>query len=89
MKVAILVQCHKNPGQINRLLKAMEHKNVEFFLHIDLKSKIEKDIAKRKNVHILPERLRVNVTWGGTARWKQHFIYCDMQTSMGISTFIG
>lgn len=65
MKVAILVQCHKNPGQINRLLKVMEHRDVEFFLHIDLKSTMEKDIAKRKDVHILPKRLRVKVAWGG------------------------
>ncbi len=65
MKVAILIQCHKNPGQINRLLKVMEHRDVEFFLHIDLKSTMEKDIAKRKDVHILPKRLRVKVAWGG------------------------
>lgn len=89
MKVAILIQCHKNPGQINRLLKVMEHRDVEFFLHIDLKSTMEKDIAKRKDVHILPKRLRVKVAWGGTARWRQPSIYCGMQRDMEYMTFSG
>ena len=39
MKLAILIQCHKNPEQINRLLERLDHPSVDCFAHITTKSR--------------------------------------------------
>lgn len=64
MKLAVLIQCHKNPKQINRLLNAMKNDSVDFFIHIDKKSNIEDLIEHREDVRILAESERVDVRWG-------------------------
>lgn len=64
MKLAVLIQCHKNPEQINRLLNAMKNDSVDFFIHIDKKSNIEDLIERRADVHILAKSERVDVSWG-------------------------
>lgn len=63
MKLAILIQCHKNPEQINRLLERLDHPSVDCFVHIDKKQKFADQIIKRKNVYVLPESERVSVKW--------------------------
>ena len=63
MKLAILIQCHKNPEQINRLLERLDHPSVDCFVHIDKKQKFADQIIKRKNVYVLPESERVSVEW--------------------------
>ena len=65
MKLAVLIQCHKCPEQINRLLGVMKREEVEFFIHVDRKSDIADEIVKRPDVHILPPERRVDVKWGG------------------------
>ena len=52
MKLAILIQCHKNPEQINRLLERLDHPSVDCFVHIDKKQKFADQIIKRKNVYV-------------------------------------
>jgi hypothetical protein len=37
---AILIQCHKNPEQVNMLLDALQHPDVDIFVHVDKKSDI-------------------------------------------------
>lgn len=63
--VAILVLAHKKPEQINALIKALKHPNIDVFLHIDKKSKIDiEKIEKKENLYILEDDLRISVSWG-------------------------
>lgn len=64
MRVAFLMQCHKNPEQINLLLDALNHPMVDVFVHVDKKSQgIRKKIKQREGVYILPAQQCVDVQW--------------------------
>lgn len=64
MRVAFLMQCHKNPEQINLLLDALNHPMVDVFVHVDKKSQeIRTKITQRDGVYILPEHQCVDVQW--------------------------
>lgn len=63
MKIAFLMQCHKNSKQINLLLDALKHPKVDIFIHVDAKSKhIREDIEKRDGIYLLKDSVDVN--WG-------------------------
>ena len=38
MKIAVLIQCHKNAKQINLLLNKLNHPDIDCYLHIDKKA---------------------------------------------------
>ena len=64
MRVAFLMQCHKNPEQINLLLDALNHPMVDVFVHVDKKSQeMRTKITQRDGVYILPEHQCVDVQW--------------------------
>ena len=63
MKIAVLIQCHKNPEQINDLLKRFDNPDIDCFVHVDKKSNFQDEILKSKNVFILPVEKRVSVEW--------------------------
>lgn len=63
MKIAILIQCHKNPEQINLLLNRLNHPNIDCYIHVDKKADFIDKIIKRSNVYILPDEMRVSVEW--------------------------
>ena len=63
MRIAILVQCHKNPEQINKMLCAMQHPAITFFIHVDKKATIEKDLLSGENIIQLPDAQRIDVQW--------------------------
>ena len=64
MRIAFLMQCHRNPKQINMLLDALKHPMVDVFVHVDKKSQeIRKEIAQREGVYLLPEQQCVDVQW--------------------------
>lgn len=64
MRVAFLMQCHKNPEQINLLLDALNYPMVDVFVHVDKKSQgIRKKIKQREGVYILPAQQCVDVQW--------------------------
>ena len=63
MKIAVLVQCHKNPEQINRMLCALRHPAITFFIHVDKKSSIGARILQGEDIIMLPDELRVDVQW--------------------------
>ena len=64
MKVAFLMQCHKNPKQINLLLKALKHPQVDVFIHVDSKNEnIRENIEKIDGVYLLPKKDSVDVQW--------------------------
>lgn len=65
MKIAYIVQCHKNAGQINLLINQLSDGDNDIYLHIDQKSgDFGKNIIRRDNVFILPDDKRVTVKWG-------------------------
>lgn len=79
MKIAILIQCHKNPKQINLLLERLNHPDIDCYLHIDKKADFADKITKRSNIVLLPDEKRVSVEWAqismGLQRltwWKKH-----------------
>ncbi len=65
IKIAYIVQCHKNSNQLNLLLKTLLDENVDVFLHIDKKwVDAEKDILKDPHIFIIPENESIDVQWG-------------------------
>lgn len=62
MKIAYLVLCHKNPNQIERLIKQLSSDNVDFYLHIDKKVSDIK-LKPKDNVYYVDEKDRVDVQW--------------------------
>ena len=62
-KQAILIQCHKNPEQVNMLLDALQHPDVDIFVHVDKKSDIGSQLMTSSQIHILPDKYRVDVQW--------------------------
>ena len=67
-KQAILIQCHKNPEQINMLLSALKNPDVDIYIHADKKSDITSELQTSTQIHILPDKYRVDVQW---ARFSQ------------------
>ena len=63
MKLAILLLCHKGPEQINMFLKALNHKDITIFIHVDRKAHMDLTNINTENVIVLPDYLRVNVQW--------------------------
>lgn len=68
MKVAILIQAHKNPQQVARLCKALAHPDIDIFMHLDAKT----DIASFKALipQVIMVKKRINVLWGGFSQVK-------------------
>ena len=65
MKIAFLMQCHKNSIQINRLIDKLKHSEVDVYIHIDSKSqRLREEIKRNENVHLLPNEKCVDVQWG-------------------------
>ena len=49
MKIAIMIQCHANPKQINLLLQRLRHPAVDCFVHIDKNAAFtEKEIGRSR-----------------------------------------
>lgn len=63
MKIAVLIQCHKDPRQINKMLDGMRHPDFSFFLHVDRKSAIGPELLRGEDIVLLPDEERVEVCW--------------------------
>lgn len=63
MKIAVLIQCHKNPQQINLLLERLNHPDIDCYVHVDKKADFADKIIHRENVFVLPDEQRVSVEW--------------------------
>ncbi|CAN5147945.1 N/A [soil metagenome] len=68
MKTAYLIQVHNNPQHLNKLISALDTNYCDFYIHIDSKSKVNFDLPKQDNIHILKDR--VAVSWGGFSQIK-------------------
>lgn len=65
MKIAHLIMAYKNSGQVERMIKAMDHPNFHFYIHLDLKIDIKEfeHLQHLKNLTFI--RSRVLCNWGG------------------------
>lgn len=65
MRVAHLIMAHKNPTQLARLIKKLEHPEADFFIHIDKKVDITAFLELGDNNHVKFINKRTLVNWGG------------------------
>jgi hypothetical protein len=65
MRIAHLVLAHKNPKQLERLLKAMEHPAFDFFIHIDKKTDARAFAHLFNEQTIFPVQERTKIYWAG------------------------
>lgn len=63
MKVAMLIQCHCLPEQINAMVDILKCEEITFFIHVDKKSDIKNEILKNKNIIFVSDDERVDVKW--------------------------
>ena len=68
MKIAYLINAHKNFDQLERLVSRLNHDAVDFFIHIDKKVDAASlsrlvDSLKKYSPTLIPKR--VDVSWGG------------------------
>ncbi|MGB3006850.1 MAG: beta-1,6-N-acetylglucosaminyltransferase [Chitinophagaceae bacterium] len=65
MKIAHLILAHKNPLQLERIIKALEHPLFDFYIHIDKKADIDlfTSLAEKENVFFIKNRAKIN--WAG------------------------
>jgi hypothetical protein len=65
MKIAHLILLHKNPVQIERLIKAMDHPAFDFYLHIDKKADVTPFLHLVNNKNVFLVRERASIYWAG------------------------
>ncbi|SKA46087.1 Core-2/I-Branching enzyme [Chitinophaga eiseniae] len=65
MKIAFIIQVHKQPAQLERLLKSLAHPQVDCYVHIDAKCALTEwePVLALPQVYLVKER--ANVTWAG------------------------
>src|SRR5438309_6901700 len=63
MKIAHLILAHKNPLQLERLLRALEHPGFDFYIHIDGKSDIRQFEHLFNNKNVFPIKNRAKIYW--------------------------
>lgn len=65
MRLANIIIAHKNPKQLERLIKKMQHQNFDFYIHLDKKINIKsfEYLEKLEGVHFIKNRRVCN--WGG------------------------
>lgn len=84
MKVAFLMLCHKNPKQINLLLKALKHPQIDVFIHVDSKNEnIREAIEKSDGVYLLPKKDCVDVQWAQFSEVKATLNLLNVAISKG------
>ena len=63
-RVAVIIQCHKNPQQINLLTDSLQKiYDCHVFLHLDKKSAAIRDQIQTQGITLLPESKSVDVRW--------------------------
>ena len=67
MRIAHIIMAHKNPNQLVRLLKRLEHQNFDFYIHVDKKINIDhfKIVSELSFVNFIQNRIYCN--WGGNS----------------------
>ena len=67
IRIAFIMLCHKEPDQVNRLIKKLEDfQDADVYIHTDLNHpEIRGAIKTGKRVFILPEEESFRIVWGG------------------------
>ncbi|WP_316820141.1 beta-1,6-N-acetylglucosaminyltransferase [Pedobacter gandavensis] len=65
MKIAHLIMAYKNSRQVERMVKAMNHPNFHFYIHLDLKIDIREFEHLKQIENLSFIRNRVLCNWGG------------------------
>jgi hypothetical protein len=73
MRTAHLILVHKNPIQIERMLKRMYHPNFDFFIHVDKKVDIKPYFHLGNLTNVFFVKNRVDIKWGGYSIIKAAF----------------
>ncbi|MBC9928782.1 beta-1,6-N-acetylglucosaminyltransferase [Chitinophaga qingshengii] len=65
MRIAFIIQVHKQPAQLERLLKRLAHPQVDCYVHIDAKCSLPEweSVLSLPQVYLVKQR--ANVTWAG------------------------
>ena len=64
MKIACLILAHKNPGQLQRVIKAMQHPAIDMYIHVDKKVDIRAFAVLENIKNVFFIKNRVKVYWG-------------------------
>lgn len=62
MRIAYLILCHKNPEQVQMLIKKLDNKNTDFYIHIDKKAE-NFLLSNSGNIFLVPDKKRIDVQW--------------------------
>lgn len=62
MRLAYLILCHKDPDQINRLVKALTAEGNDIYIHVDARSNITDQIVRQPSLFVIDERIETR--WG-------------------------
>lgn len=67
MRIAHIIIAHKDPMQLERLVKRLQHPHSDIYVHIDRKVDIApfRNLKSLQNVFFISKRVRVN--WGGNS----------------------
>jgi hypothetical protein len=84
MRVAHIILTHKNPDQLVRLIKTLQHPQFDFFIHLDGKVQLsELDSLKEfANVTFITNRIACN--WGGFTILQAIFISISQILNSGV-----
>jgi hypothetical protein len=63
MKIAILILAHKNPHQVARFIKKLQHPQIDCYLHIDAKVDITDWDQELVNLKYFKINNRINIGW--------------------------
>jgi hypothetical protein len=63
MRIAHLILTHKNPAQLERLLKALDHPSFDFYIHIDKKADAQPFAYLYNEKNIFPVLKRTKIYW--------------------------
>jgi hypothetical protein len=65
MRIAHLILTHKNPDQLERLVKALDHPCFDLFIHVDRKTDVRSftHLARQKQITLIEDR--VPIYWAG------------------------
>ena len=65
MKIAWIIQCHKNAVQVNTLIDLLRSDGDDVYVHCDAKSKsLRGELITGDNIYLLDESESVDVRWG-------------------------
>ena len=64
IKIAYLIQCHKDFGSVKRLAERLKTENSDVYVHVDGKNVREKTASLYDSAFAVPDEKRVNVYWG-------------------------